>query len=264
MLQRLKHYVSVYQSFASTSFSEAMSFRAHFVLLVVMDLFFYISHLWTIDIMFDNIELIGTWTREHLLFFASVMLAINQLTMTLVSENYWRFPLAIRTGAFDFSLVKPINTVFLTFFRIVRPGSLINAFFTIPAVIYFGLQVGLSPLEWAMLPFLIFLGFLLQNSIEMLISCGMFWMIDGTGVNFIRVEFQQLARWPDFVYPRLLRGALIWVLPVLLIGSAPVRFLFDQGDYFPLLGMILAIPVFWALIALFWRLGLRAYESASS
>lgn len=264
MLSRIKHYLSVYQSFASTSFSEAMSFRAHFVLLVLMDLIFYISQLWTIDIVFDNIERIGTWEREQLLFFAAVMLAINQLTMTLVSENYWRFPLSIRTGTFDFSLIKPINTVFLTFFRIVRPGSLLNAGFTLPAVVYFGLQVGLSPLDWALLPLLIILGFLLQNSIEMLISCAMFWMIDGTGVNFIRVEFQQLARWPDFVYPRLLRGFLIWMVPVLLIGSAPVRFLFDKTDYFPLLGLLGAIPIFWALIALFWQLGLKAYESASS
>ncbi|MDT8445342.1 MAG: ABC-2 family transporter protein [bacterium] len=264
MWARLKHYGSVYSSFVSTSFSEAMSFRTHFLLLMFMDIVFYTSHLWSVDIVYDNVELIGPWRREQLLFFASVMLAINQLTMSLVSENYWRFPLAIRTGEFDFTLVKPINSVFLTFFRVVRPGSIANLIYTGPAVVYFGLQVGLEPLDWALLPPLIFAGFLLQNSIEMMISCGMFWMIDGSGVNFIRIELQQLARWPDFVYPRYLRGLLMWVLPILLTGSAPVRFIFDRADRTPLIVMLFAIPLFWALTAYFWQRGLKAYESASS
>ncbi|OFZ74633.1 MAG: hypothetical protein A3K03_12880, partial [Bdellovibrionales bacterium RIFOXYD1_FULL_44_7] len=253
-----------YGAFVSTSFSEAMSFRAHFVLLIVMDLVFYGTHLWSIDILYDHIHLIGTWRREHLLFFASVMLAINQLTMTLVSENYWQFPLMIRTGNFDFHLVKPVSSIFLTFFRTIRPGSMFNMAFTAPAVVYFGLQVDLGFWAWIALPFGIVLGFLLQNSLEMLFSCAMFWMIDGTGVNFIRIEFQQLARWPDFVYPSMLRGALTYLVPVLLIGSAPVRFLLAPSDFWPILGLVVFLLFFWALLGFFWRMGLLAYESASS
>ena len=120
------------------------------------------------------------------------------------------------------------------------------------------------PWQWALLPFLIFFGFLLQNSIEMAISCAMFWMIDGTGVNFIRIELQQLARWPDYVYPTALRSILTFVFPILLIGSGPVRFLFDPTDFWPFLEAIGFLFLFWVLLSFFWQLGLRAYESASS
>ncbi|OGH00963.1 MAG: hypothetical protein A2600_03710 [Candidatus Lambdaproteobacteria bacterium RIFOXYD1_FULL_56_27] len=264
MGSRIKQYLSIYGSFFSTSFSAAMSFRGHFVLLILMDLVFYYTHLVSIDILYDHIQTIGIWDRQQLLFFASVMLAINQISMTLVSENYWIFPLSIRTGELDFSLIKPVNAVFLSFFRIIRPGSLINVCFTGPAVVYFGLQVGLSPLAWVCLPFAVVGGFLLQNAIEMFLSCAMFWMMDGTGINFIRVELQQLARWPDFVYPRLLRSSLTLVLPVLLIGSGPVRFLLDPTDGWPLVWLVGFLGLFWLLLGFFWRLGLKAYESASS
>jgi len=264
MVQRFKTYLSIYAGFMSTSFSQAMSFRAHFFLLVVMDLVFYVTHLWSIDILYNHVSAIGTWDRNQLLFFASIMLAINQLTMTLVSENYWRFPLMIRTGEFDFTLIRPVNSVFISFFRVIRPGSFLNMGFTVPAVIYFGMQVGLDFWQWAALPWLILFGFLLQNSLEMFVSCVMFWMIDGTGINFMRVELQQLARWPDQMYPWALRGALTFIFPILLIGSGPVRWLYNPSDYLPMLEGFGFLLLFWVLLAFFWQMGLRAYESASS
>jgi len=264
MLSRFRNYLAIYSGFVSTSFSQAMSFRAHFVLLVVMDMIFYLTHLWSIDILYDHVAVIGSWDRNQLLFFASIMLAINQITMTLVSENYWRFPLMIQTGEFDFSLIRPVNSVFLSFFRVIRPGSLINLAVTGPAVIYFGMQVGLAPWQWAVLPLLILFGFLLQNAIEMVVSCAMFWMIDGTGINFLRIELQQMARWPDQMYPWALRNLLTFVFPILLIGSGPVRWLYDPTDFIPFLEGIGFLLLFWAGLGIFWRLGLRAYESASS
>ena len=264
LIGRIKHYFSVYQGFVITCFIESMNFRLHFVLLILMDLLFYVSALASIHIIYNHVETIGVWDRGQLLFFVAFMLGINQLTMTFVSESYWRFPELIRSGDLDFILLKPIGAVFSVFFRYLRPGSMINMIFTWGVIIYYGLALNLSLFAWCALPFLLFLGFLLQNAIEMVISCSMFWMLEGSGVNFIRMELQQLARWPDFIYNKIVSRILMTVLPILLIGSAPVRFLFNINDWIPFLGMGLGILLFWGILSFVWKLGLASYESASS
>jgi len=264
MIQRIGYYLHLYSGFISTSFTEAMGFRVHFFLLIIMDLIFYITALASITIIFMHVETIGVWKKEQFLFFTSVMLAINQLTMTFVSESFWRFSILIRSGNLDFILIRPANAIFSSFFRIIRPGSMINILFTGSAVIYFGIQVHLSTLSWFLLPLFILLGFLLQNAIELVISCSMFWMLEGTGINFLRIEMQQLSRWPDFIYNSIVRRILTLIIPLLLVGSAPVRFLFNPSDWKPLAGMVLAIFVLIGLLRFSWNAGLRNYESASS
>ena len=241
-----------------------MIFRLHFVMLIAMDLLFYASTLASVHILYDHVIAIGPWNREQLLFFVSIMLAINQLSMTFVSENFWRFSTFLRTGELDFFLLRPLGTIFSTFFNYIRAGSFCNIIATWSVIIYYGLQVRLDLLGWVLLFPLVLLGFILATSIEMVIACGMFWMLEGTGLNFLRIEFQQLARWPDFIYGSVARRILTVIVPILLIGSTPAHFLFDHGRILSLLAMILAVALTWGVLAWLWRKGLRTYESASS
>ncbi len=262
--QRVVHYLRVYFGFFSTCFIATMSFRIHFVLLIVMDLFFYISTLGSIHIIYNHVSMIGPWNREQLLFFVSVMLTIQQCHMTFVSENFWIFSSTIRTGALDFILLKPISALFSAFFRHIRPGSFINILIAWGTVIYYGMEVHLDLLAWLLLPFCILLGLVLASSLDMVIASSMFWMLEGTGINFLRIELQELSRWPDFIYGSITSRILTIVVPILLIGSAPVRFLFDHSDWLPLLGLGVAIIVVWVVLHFVWNAGLNLYESASS
>lgn len=264
IFKRTRHYLNVYSGFLSNSFSEAMNFRVHFILLIVMDLFFYFSALASVNIIYNHVETIGPWNRDQLSFFLSVMLAVNQLHMTFISQSFWEMVVILRKGDLDFTLLKPIGSIFIVFFRYIRPGSFMNIFVTWGCVIYFGLNLNLSWVSWVMLPFLILLGFILSSSLDMVIACSMFWMLEGTGINFLRMELQQLSRWPDFIYSGVIRKALTVVVPVLLIGNAPVRFLFNYQDWIMMAGLFAAIAVSWALLKVLWQAGLNQYESASS
>ncbi|MDX2472009.1 MAG: ABC-2 family transporter protein [SAR324 cluster bacterium] len=264
MKARIKHYLGIYQGFISTSFAESLNFRVHFVLLILMDFFFYGSSFLSIHFIYQHVEVIGTWHRNELMFFVSFMLSVNQLAMTFTSESYWRFPELIKRGELDFVLLKPANSIFLVFFRYIRPGSAFNIIFTLPALIYFGIQLGLGVTAWVMLPFLVAVAFLLQSAIDVILATTMFWMLEGTGMNFLRIELQQLSRWPDFIYPDIFRKFLSLGLPVLLIGSGPVRFLLEASDFIPLLVMLALLVLFLIFLSFLWKKGLRAYESASS
>ena len=115
-----------------------------------------------------------------------------------------------------------------------------------------------------MLPFLVILSLVLLVSIEILISMSMFWTIESFGINFLRMQLQQLSRWPDFIFKNMARKVFTYFIPVLLVGSVPVKVLLGERPLVLLLSMVAACMVLWPLIYIFWRLGLRKYESASS
>ena len=126
--QTIFYYLKVYEKFVSTSISVGVSFRTSFALLLLMDLFFYFSTLLSVNFIYDHIQMIGPWDKNHLLFFISFMLGIDHLHMTLVSESFWELSHSIRTGDLDFALIKPANSIFSVFFRYFRPSTVINIF----------------------------------------------------------------------------------------------------------------------------------------
>lgn len=264
MKKTLTHYLKTYWGFVSTSTTMAMSFRASFLLLIIMDLTFYFSAISSIEIIYNHVAVIGPWKREQLLFFITFMLAIDHLHMTFLSESFWELSLQLRTGQLDFVLLRPIHSLFGVFFRYFRPSSLLNIFVIWGALIYYGRQIPLQWWQWPLLPILILLGFCLLAVIEILISTLMFWTQEGLGINFLRMQMQNLSRWPDFIYGGLSRKVLTVAIPLLLIGSPAVHFLYDPTTWPWLLVVMLAIAILFALLLWVWNLALKNYESASS
>ncbi|GAB4009873.1 MAG: hypothetical protein Fur0010_01390 [Bdellovibrio sp.] len=172
--------------------------------------------------------------------------------------------MSLKTGQFDYTVLRPINTLFSTFFRYFRPSTMLNFPIAAGVLIYYGIQIQLTPLAWISLPFLVVLAFILLIEIEFIITTSMFWMIDGLGINFLRMQFQKLARWPHFIYASLPRRIFTVVFPILIIGSAPTSFLIDQHAWHWLIGLIGSIVGCGILLSFLWNRGIRRYESASS
>ena len=260
----MNKYLGIYKEFFSSALAEAMSFRAHFVLVMIMDLLFYASTLLTVIIIYEHVDSVGPWDRNEFLFFISFMLAVDHIHMALISENFWNFSFLIRTGKLDFELLRPANTLFTLFLRHIRIQTLFITPVPWGAIIYFGSQLSLNGLQWLSVPIFVFLALCLLVAIEILISMLMFVTVESFGINFLRMQLQQLARWPDFVFKTLARITFTFVLPVLAVGSAPVKIILGQSFAEQLILMFSALGILSILIALTWTRALKAYESASS
>ena len=261
---RWLHYAKLYREFVSNCFAEALSYRLHFVLMIIMDLIFYLSVLGAVDFLFIHLERIGSWGRTEFMFFMGFMIAVEHLHMTFISENFWMFSSDIRLGKLDFILLKPVNGIFVCFFRFMRPATLLNGIVPWGLLGYYGSQLNLGLWQWFLLPPLVVMGLALLTSVEIVLSMSMFWIVESMGVNFLRMQLQKVARWPDFVYHNFARKLFSYAIPVLLVGTAPVQFLLDPGEWFLLVKVGFILVICWGLTAWLWRKGLNAYESASS
>lgn len=262
--KRLCHYCSVYQGLFSCSVVESTGFRANFVFMFILGCVSQLCVYYGITILFNKVSHIGVWDRETFLFFASYMIVVLELHNTFVTRNYWELYDLIVKGNFDFLLLKPLHPIFLTFFRYCRIANFLLLFLPVSALIYFGTQIPLSLEDWCLLPFLILLSFILLTLLGILMSCFVFWSYQGAGINFLRIQVQEMASWPDYLFISSFRFLFSYVFPVLLIGSAPVRYLRNATDYKLLLLMLFECVVLCILIRFFWRRAMVQYESASS
>ena len=129
---------------------------------------------------------------------------------------------------------------------------------------YAAAQIQLSMLGWILLPILVLLAFAFVSSLLILITLFSFWTIQGHGLNYVRYQLSQFVFWPDFVFQSKIRFLLLFVLPILLVASGPVRFLINFADYHLFMAMVaLQLIMSWAIIKL-WKKGLQNYSSASS
>lgn len=260
----IRQYWEVYKSFLATCFAEAAQFRLNFILIILVDVVFYLTALGTVDIMYDHVARIGAWGRYDFLFFVAFMMTVDHLHMTFISEGFWGFGEDVKTGKLDFLLLKPLGIVFSVFFRYIRPSTLSIIWVPWGILIYYGIKVGLTPVAWVLLPLWVLAATALLVSIEILISLATFWVVDAMGVTMLRVQLQQVSRWPDFVYRYGARKFFTFVLPILLVGSLPVQFLLAPHRWELAIAMGAALTILIALIRWVLSRGLRRYESASS
>ena len=232
----MKNYLSIYKEFFTTSLSEDLSFRSNFLLQCFMNINFFGVYFFTSIFIFDHVDQIGIWNREQFLFFLSFALLVDQLHYLVFSFNFWMFSDDVRLGSFDFTLLKPCPSLFITFFKRLATPGVFTVLIAFCLLVYFGLQAGLSLGMWLSLPLCLFLSLALLFGIEVLISIFNFFTIEGIGVNQARLQVQQLCRWPDFIYKNPTR---LWLIPLLAITSVPVRYLLDFNYWDMVSGFVL-------------------------
>ena len=258
----MKKYLRVYKEFFKTSLSEDLSFRENFILQSLMNASFIGVYFFTSIFIFNHVDHIGLWDRDQFLFFLCFALFIDQLHYFIFAFNFWIFSDDVRLGSFDFTLLKPLPSLFITFFKRLATPGVFTILIAFCLLVYFGCKAGLSAWMWLSLPFCLVLSLALLLAIEVLIALLNFFTIEGIGINQARLQVQQLYRWPDFIYKN---PARFWLFPFLAITSIPARYLLDFSYWTWLAVLFAVVGLLWLVIVFFiWPKALSFYESASS
>lgn len=232
---------------------------------VLEEIVFYGTQLLTIEVLFNNVKEISGWTREEFIFFWAFSVTAMDLFYTFVVGNLWRFSEDdLKRGQLDFKLLKPASEILSVFFTYISAGSLLILWFPVGILIYAAWHVGLSLLGWVLLPFVIIFAGVFVSTLLILITLLSFWTVQGLGLNYLRYQVSQFVFWPDFVFQNKIRFLLLYLIPILMVASGPVRFLLNFHDYQMFGTMIITFILMLFLIKIVWNQGLKNYSSASS
>lgn len=255
-------------SFMRASFQEDAAYRTNFFISLLTSLLNLATGVLGIMVLFGQIDSVQGWTMASTLAILGVYLTVSAIRGLFIGPSFDSLSGMdgeIWSGAFDFTILRPVNTQFFASFRKWRLFALFDLFLGIgvlvTAVIKLGVVLSLGKILFFL--FMLGLGMCILYAILLIFAALIFW---SPGVLFTWVfdGLFQMARYPTNIYPGWLRMLLTWVVPVGVITTIPARALTDSITPVELIFSLLLAVVLLAAASILFRVGLRKYASASS
>ncbi len=263
-----RRYLSLYGALWRNSVTREMSFKANFLLWIIVELLWFGLQLTFMSVLYSHTDSIAGWTKWEVVLLVGSSNFIQQLFTAFFLTNLTEISEHIRTGKLDFMLLLPVNTRFLVSLRKVDLGAYINSACALVVMAYAGHRLHLSPswLQFAGFALMALAGLLVHYSLMFLLSTVAFWTVRAQGITYGYYNLFNIARLPDAAFPRgAFKAFFTFGLPMLLVSNVPVKTLAHKLDS-PWELVLLAGMGLGCFVAseLLWRWSLRHYTSASS
>ncbi len=264
----MRRYIEIYSIMLRNSLIREMTFKANFLLWMVVEILWFCGQIVFFSIIFGNVDRIGDWTKWEVVLLIGTHQMIAQLFQALFFVNIANIPELVRTGKLDSVLVLPIDSQFAVSTKQFGLDSIVNAMLgaVVVGVSLSKLGVAPSPLSLALYLAAVCFGIAVHYSIMLGLAGASFWIVRAQGLVYGYFNFLNIARYPDAIFPRLFRLIFGWIIPVVIIANIPARLLIKSlgQPWLLMLHLVTASTIIFLLSRVFWKFALRHYSSASS
>src|SRR5213596_2418026 len=108
----MRRYIEIYSIMLRNSLIREMSFKANFLLWMVVEILWFCGQIVFFSIIFGNVDHIGDWTKWEVVLLVGTHQIIAQLFQAFFFVNVANIPELVRTGKLDSLLVLPIDSQF--------------------------------------------------------------------------------------------------------------------------------------------------------
>lgn len=258
--------VKLLSAFLKVNIQMSLAYRADTVVNILLNVMWLGWELLSLGIIFNNTQTIGGWGFGELIALLGVFRLVHTLMIALVWPNTEKFNQSIRDGSMDYTLLQPVNSMFLvTFSRITvwRAWDLVLA----AVLIVVGINLaGETTTPIQILAFLVLTasGALIIYSLWIVLIALTFWFTKFDNNVTILQALMDTGRYPVTVYPWWMRILVTFIIPIAVATTVPLQGLRGELTIGRVL-MFIAIGVASFLVASqAWKAGLKKYSGASS
>ena len=260
------NYFKLIGVFLKINLQMSLAYRADTVINILLNLLWLGWELLSLSIIFSNTATLGGWGPGELIALLGVFRLVNTLMAALIWPNTEKFNASVRDGSLDYTLLQPVNSMFLvSFSRITvwRVWDLVLAFILIITGIN---MAGDSVTALSLLSF-IFLtisGAIVIYSLWIVLIALTFWFTKFDNNVTILQALLDSGRYPATVYPIWLRIIVTFIIPIAVATTVPLQAL--RGD---LTGWQIVLFAGVGLASFLiasqvWKFGIKRYSGASS
>src|SRR6202007_1086655 len=264
----MRRYFEVYSIMLRNSLIREMSFKANFILWMLVEVLWFCGQIVFFSIIFGNVNRIGDWSKWEVVLLVGTHQIIAQLFQAFFFVNVANIPELVRTGKLDSLLVLPVDSQFAVSTKQFGLDSVVNAIVGAAVVLFSLSKLGMVPNLISILLYLTALGFgiAVHYSIMLSLAAMSFWIVRAQGLVYGYFNFLNIARYPDAIFPRLFRFIFGWTVPVVIVANIPARLLIKSLGQpgWLMFHLVVASTIIFSLSRSFWRFALRHYSSASS
>jgi ABC-2 type transport system permease protein len=244
-----------------------MAYRADFLIEGVMAAAWMGLTLLPLIVLFQGRDTVATWSRSDALVVIAFFMALRAILEGMISPSIVSLVEQIRSGAFDYVLLKPVDAQFMVSASRYEPWKIFDLLGAIALVIYAFIQRHEGPpavsevvLGLAMLG----LGVLAMYSLWIIAAAVAFWVVRLDNLNYLLGAIFDTARWPVQVFRGAWRFVFTFVIPVAVMTTFPAMALLGRLDGTTMLAVVGGVAAMLAISRLVWRAAIRNYTSASS
>ena len=253
-------------AFLKVNVQMSLAYRADTIANILLNVMWLGWELLSLSIIFSNTQTLGGWGFGELIGLLGVFRLVHTLMMALIWPNTEKFNQSIRDGSMDYTLLQPVNSMFLvTFSRIAiwRFWDLILSF----VLIGIGIHItGGTTTPRDLLTFFVLTvsGAIVIYSLWIVLIALTFWFTKFDNNVTILQALLDAGRYPVTVYPVWLRILVTFVVPIAVATTVPLQGL--RGDLTldrVLLFFAIGVASF-VVASQVWKRGLKQYSGASS
>ncbi len=261
-------YLRLVRRFIAIAFQDVLAYRLNFWVSLLHSLLNLTTGVLGIVVLYGQVSTIRGWDQPSALALLGVYLTLSALRSLFIGpslEALAGMDGEIWTGKFDFTLLRPVDTQFLSSVRYWRPLALIDLVLGLGVLGTAIVQVGASVTLARLAAFLLALtaGVTILYAILLAFSALVLWS-PGFLFTWLFNSLFQMARYPIGLYPGWLRVVLTWVVPVGVMTTVPAQALIGSLSAGALGGAVALAVALFGLASTLFRIGLRRYASASS
>ncbi len=263
----LRRYLGIYAMLWRNSLVREMTFKANFLLWIVVELLWFGLQLTFIGVMYLHTESIAGWSKWQVVLLIGASHFIQQIFQAFFLINCTNLSELVRTGRLDFLLMLPVNTRFIVSLRQLDLGAFVNAGTATAVMAYAANKLGLSPSVFQMIAFLglCAAGITIHYSLMFLLATVSFWAVQAQGIVWAYYNLFNIARLPDAAFKGLFKVFFTFAIPMLLVSNVPAKLLARKiASPFEMLLLLSMAVICLAISEAGWRLSVRHYTSASS
>lgn len=253
-------------AFLKMNIQMSLAYRADTVVNILLNLMWLGWELLSLNIIFSNTETLGGWGLGELIALLGVFRLVNTLMIALIWPNTEKFNQSIRDGSMDYTILQPVNSMFLvTFSRITvwRFWDLILAVVLIVVGVNMAEEVTSAP---QILTFILLAitGMIIIYSLWIVLIALTFWFVKFDNNVTILQALLDAGRYPATVYPVWLRVIVTFIIPIAVATTVPLQALRGELGAPQVLTFVFVSIVSFIVASRVWKAGLKQYSGASS
>jgi ABC-2 type transport system permease protein len=251
---------------ARASFVTSMQYRVDFVIEGMMSLYWLGWNLIPLLILFDQRETVAGWDFPSALIVIAWFTVLRGVLEGAINPSLEAVVYRIRTGEFDYVLLKPADAQFLVStarFSIWRLVDVAGGLALI-AVAFSMKGRAPAPEDAALAAIMLLAAVLVLYSVWILIVSACFWVVRLDNLTYLFSAIFDAARWPVQVFRGFWRVLFTLVIPLAVMTTFPAMAILGTLDARTALLSLCGALVFAAAARALWRAAIGSYTSASS
>ena len=253
-------------AFFKVNVQMSLAYRADTVVNILLNLMWLGWELLSLNIIFNNTETLGGWGLGELIALLGVFRLVNTMMIALIWPNTEKFNQSIRDGSMDYTILQPVNSMFLVTFSRITVWRIWDLVLAITLIVVGINMTGDSTTSLQILTFILLAisGTIIIYSLWIVLISLTFWFTKFDNNVTILQALMDSGRYPATVYPAWLRIIVTFVIPIAVATTIPLQALRGDLTINQIAIFLMVAIVSFVVASRVWKVGLKQYSGASS